>query len=137
MKTKYNTKHDEVFNIALGKRLEFLRNSRKMSQDYLGACLGVRGQQINKYEAGENRVPPARLAMCARIFDVPVGYFYGELDNGEPKYYDKTVMNVAAEVNTLPPDIRQCVYNLSRVINKSWAEFFPPDNDNDNEKGNE
>lgn len=126
-----NLKTEKDFNGALGKRLEFLRQSRKMSLDCLGERLGVRGQQIHKYETGENRITPERIAACAQIFSVPVGYFYGEMDNGEPRRYDKSVMSVAAEVNALPGDIRQCVYNLSRVINKSWAEFDPPGNDDE------
>jgi len=56
-----NTRYEEEFNKALGFRLMTLRQSHKMSQEYLGAKLGVRYQQIQKYETGATRMPPERI----------------------------------------------------------------------------
>ena len=44
------------FNVKLGKKLSFLRQNRSLSQGELGDLLGVRAQQIHKYETGENRL---------------------------------------------------------------------------------
>ncbi len=122
--------YEEEFNTALGKRLTMLRRSRKMSLDCLGERIGVRGQQVHKYETGENRVPPERLAACARIFGVPVGFFFGEGECGQSRRFDKSVMHIAAEMSNLPPEIRQGLYALSRIINKSWEEKQQAGNDN-------
>ena len=117
-----NTKSEEEFNTALGRRLTAIRGSHKMSQEHLGAMLGVKYQQIHKYETGENRMSPERIQACAEIFKVPVGYFYGEGESGSNyKRYDKTVMLVAAEIMDLPEDIRKGVYILSRQINKTFS----------------
>ncbi len=117
-----NTKSEEEFNTALGRRLTALRTSQKMSQEHLGAMLGVKYQQIHKYETGENRMSPERIQACAQIFKVPVGYFDGEGENGSHyKRYDKTIMLVAAEIMDLPEDIRKGVYVLSRQINKTFS----------------
>jgi transcriptional regulator with XRE-family HTH domain len=112
---------EEAFNVALGKRLMLLRQANRLSQDMLGAYIGVRGQQVHKYETGENRITPEKLAACARLFGVSVGYFYGEEERGVLRGFDKTILTVAAEINELPPDIRQSVYTLSRQINKLAA----------------
>lgn len=70
----------------------------------------------------KHRMSPERIQACARIFKVPVGYFYGEGENGSNnKRYDKTVMLVAAEIMELPEDIRKGVYILSRQINKTFS----------------
>lgn len=111
---------EQEFNLEFGKRLEFQRLARKMTMEYLGALLGVRGQQIHKYELGENRITPHKLYQCAQIFNVPVGYFFGE--DGERKSYDKSVVHIAAEINTLPPDVKKTIYALTRMVNKSIEE---------------
>ena len=57
-----------------------------MSQQEVAAACGVRFQQIQKYEAGTNRVSAARLWKVAEILGVPVGYFFeglGARQNGE------------------------------------------------------
>lgn len=116
-----NTHCEEEFNKALGFRLMTLRQSHKMSQEHLGAKLGVRYQQIQKYETGITRMPPERIASCARIFCVPVEYFFGSEQPEIHSGYSKAVLTVAAEIMALPnADIRKSVYHLARAINKSW-----------------
>ena len=117
-----NTRYEEEFNQALGFRLMTLRQSHKMSQEYLGAKLGVRYQQIQKYETGVTRMPPERIAACARILEVPVEYFFGSQSEIHASY-NKAVLTVAAEIMALPnDDVRKSVYHLARTINKSWGE---------------
>lgn len=116
-----NTRYEEEFNKALGFRLMTLRQSHKMSQEYLGAKLGVRYQQIQKYETGVTRMPPERIATCARLFSVPVEYFFGSEQSEVHSGYSKAVLTVAAEIMALPnDDVRKSVYHLARTINKSW-----------------
>ncbi|MEZ5902626.1 MAG: helix-turn-helix transcriptional regulator [Alphaproteobacteria bacterium] len=116
-----NTRYEEEFNQALGFRLMTLRQSHKMSQEYLGAKLGVRYQQIQKYETGATRMPPERIATCARLFSVPVEYFFGSEQSEVHSGYSKAVLTVAAEIMALPnDDVRKSVYHLARTINKSW-----------------
>lgn len=113
---------EEEFYLALGKRLMLLRLSKKMSRAYLGARIGVRGQQILKYETGENKITPERLKLCADIFGVSVGFLFGEESFETPERLDRAVLNAAAELGELPPEIRRSVYALSRTINKAWEE---------------
>lgn len=113
---------EEAFYLALGKRLMVLRLSKKMSRAYLGARIGVRGQQILKYETGENKITPERLKLCADIFSVSVSFLFGEEKFEPPEHIDKTVLIAAAELGDLPPEIRQSVYALSRIINKAWED---------------
>jgi transcriptional regulator with XRE-family HTH domain len=118
-----NTRYEEEFNQALGFRLMTLRQSHKMSQEYLGAKLGVRYQQIQKYETGATRMPPERIATCARLFSVPVEYFFGSENTDINNTYSKAVLTVAAEIMELPnDDIRKTFYHLARMINKSWLQ---------------
>lgn len=118
-----STQYEEEFNRALGFRLMTVRQSHKMSQEHLGARLGIRYQQVQKYETGQTRMPPERIAACARIFSVPVEYFFGSENTNIQSGYNKAVLTVAAEIMELPnDDIRKTFYNLARMINKTWQE---------------
>jgi transcriptional regulator with XRE-family HTH domain len=122
-----NTKTEEEFNTALGHKLMVLRLKEKISQNNLGMRLEISGQQIHKYETGESRMPPEKLFRCAEIFYVPIQYFFNEAYTAAP--FDKNIITISAEVHELPRDIRQAVYTLSRVINKSWKQEEEANND--------
>lgn len=123
-----NTRYEDEFNKALGFRLMTLRQSHKMSQEHLGARIGVRYQQIQKYETGITRMPAERIAACARILEVSIEYLFGTDSDVKQPQYNKAVLTVAAEIMALPnDDIRKSVYHLARNINKTW-------NDQDNEE---
>jgi transcriptional regulator with XRE-family HTH domain len=65
-------------DLRVGQQLRRRRTLVGMSQERLGALLGVTYQQIQKYERGANRVGSSRLHELARILEVPVGYFFPE-----------------------------------------------------------
>ena len=76
-------------DLHLGRRLRRRRRLLGLTQQQLAAVVGVRFQQIQKYECGANRISAARLWRIASALEVPVGYFYdglaepGRLQNGE------------------------------------------------------
>jgi transcriptional regulator with XRE-family HTH domain len=53
-----------------------------MSQERLGDALGLTFQQVQKYERGVNRVGASRLFDLSRILDVPINYFYENMQDG-------------------------------------------------------
>ena len=63
----------------VGSRIRLRRTMLGMSQERLGEALGVTFQQVQKYERGVNRVGASRLYDLARVFDVPVGFFYDDM----------------------------------------------------------
>lgn len=62
----------------IGSRIRAAREAAKVSQTELGAALGVSFQQLQKYEAGANRIGAARLEEVAIFLGVPVASFYDE-----------------------------------------------------------
>lgn len=51
-----------------------------MTQQQLADAIGIRFQQIQKYESGANRISASRLWSIARAMDVPIAFFYGGMD---------------------------------------------------------
>lgn len=60
----------------VGKRIRERRLSRGLTQNELGKMCGVRFQQIQKYECGENRIHTARLWKIADALKVSVNHFF-------------------------------------------------------------
>lgn len=60
----------------VGARIRMRRMILGISQEKLGATLGVTFQQVQKYEKGATRVGAGRLLEIANYLDVPVSYFF-------------------------------------------------------------
>jgi transcriptional regulator with XRE-family HTH domain len=52
-----------------------------LTQHQLGQAIGIRFQQIQKYESGANRIAVSRLWEMARALNVSVSFFYAGLDD--------------------------------------------------------
>jgi transcriptional regulator with XRE-family HTH domain len=72
-------------DLHLGKRLRRRRRLLGLTQQQLADAVGVRFQQIQKYECGANRISAARLWRLSEALEVPVGYFYDGLSLGEAR----------------------------------------------------
>ena len=82
-------------DIHVGKRLRQRRTFVGMTQEQLGAALGITFQQIQKYERGANRIGASRLFDICRILDVPPQFFFEAMPaSGEA---------AAVEARPLPP----------------------------------
>ena len=72
-------------DLHLGKRLRRRRRLLGLTQQQLAASVGIRFQQIQKYECGANRISAARLWQLAEALEVPVGYFYDGVSEAPPR----------------------------------------------------
>ncbi len=63
-------------DLHLGRRLRRRRRLLGLTQQQLAVAVGIRFQQIQKYECGANRISAARLWQLAEALEVPVSYFY-------------------------------------------------------------
>ena len=67
-------------DLYVSRRLRRRRRLLGMTQQELAVQVGVRFQQIQKYECGANRMTSSRLYSLARAMNVPVQYFFDGLD---------------------------------------------------------
>jgi transcriptional regulator with XRE-family HTH domain len=54
-----------------------------MTQQQLAQSVGIRFQQIQKYESGANRISASRLWDLARALEMPVSFFFDGLASGK------------------------------------------------------
>ncbi len=74
--------HPHPVDIHVGSRVRLRRTVLGMSQEKLGEAIGLTFQQVQKYERGTNRIGASRLYELSRVLDVPVDFFFEELDPG-------------------------------------------------------
>jgi transcriptional regulator with XRE-family HTH domain len=65
----------------VGHRVRMRRKMLAMSQEKLGAALGLTFQQVQKYENGTNRIGASRLQQISHILQVPVEFFFESAPN--------------------------------------------------------
>lgn len=82
-------------DIYVGKRLRRRRRLLGMTQQSLGEQVGIRFQQIQKYECAANRISASRLFDLSEALHVPVQYFYEGL----------SMKDVANDTGGLPADV--------------------------------
>lgn len=63
-------------DLHVGKRLRRRRRLLGLTQQQLAESIGIRFQQIQKYECGANRVTASRVYELAVALNVPVNYFF-------------------------------------------------------------
>ena len=68
-----------AIDLHVGKRLRRRRRLLGLTQQQLAESIGIRFQQIQKYECGANRVTASRLYELAIALNVPVNYFFDGL----------------------------------------------------------
>lgn len=65
----------------VGSRLRQIRTLMGYSQEKLADSVGITFQQVQKYENGANRVSAGRLYEFSRLLNVPVQYFFENLES--------------------------------------------------------
>lgn len=76
-------------DVHVGRRLRRRRRLLGLTQLQLGEAIGMRFQQIQKYECGANRITAERLYQLAVALRVPATYFFEGLPSSSaPKEAD-------------------------------------------------
>lgn len=68
-------------DVHVGQRIRLRRTLLGLSQERLGEALGVTFQQVQKYERGVNRVGASRLFDLSRVLDVPISFFFDDMQD--------------------------------------------------------
>ncbi|MFT6675243.1 MAG: transcriptional regulator with XRE-family HTH domain [Sulfitobacter sp.] len=98
-----------------------------MTQQRLAELVGIKFQQIQKYETGANRVSASRLWDIADALEVNVAFFFdGMEDSGAPVTTsdnmpvdvmgDKEAMDLIRSYYAIPEDQRRRLFELARVL---------------------
>ncbi len=68
-------------DVHVGKRIRLRRTILHITQQQMADMLGLTFQQVQKYEKGMNRVGASRLWDISRVLEVPMGFFFEDMDD--------------------------------------------------------
>ena len=90
---------------------------RNMSQDQLGAALGLTFQQVQKYEKGLNRIGAGRLYHIACILEVEPSFFFEGLPGASDTVQDPELIQREADTTSFlsTPEGYAIVRAFSRI----------------------
>ena len=114
-------------DIHVGKRIRHRRWMVGMTQQQLAERVGIKFQQIQKYETGMNRVSASRLFEISNTLDVSVSHFFEGLGDAEPvaseqdMLSDKEAMELVRSYYAIPEAQRKRLFDLARVLSESAA----------------
>ncbi|ARC89686.1 helix-turn-helix domain-containing protein [Rhodovulum sp. MB263] len=113
-------------DVHVGKRIRHRRWMVGMTQQQLAERVGIKFQQIQKYETGMNRVSASRLWDIADALEVPVSFFFEGLDgrsaeqstSGMPDdlLSDKEALELVRSYYAIPENQRRRLFELARVL---------------------
>ena len=115
-------------DVHVGKRIRQRRWLTGMTQQKLAELVGIKFQQIQKYETGANRVSASRLWDIADALDVQVSFFFEGLQVDVPEgaesgdavpvdlMGDKEAMDLVRSYYAIPENQRRRLFELARVL---------------------
>lgn len=115
-------------DVHVGKRVRHRRWMVGMTQQQLAEKVGIKFQQIQKYETGANRVSASRLWDIADALDVEVSFFFEGLEtesqpaeSGADKVPadllgDKEALDLIRSYYAIPENQRRRLFDLARVL---------------------
>jgi len=98
-----------------------------MTQQQLGDKVGIKFQQIQKYETGANRISASRMWDIAAVMEVPVSFFFEGLDGQAPDtgearsdiFTDKETLDLVRAYYAIPENQRRRLFDLARVLSEA------------------
>lgn len=115
-------------DVHVGKRVRHRRWMVGMTQQQLADKVGIKFQQIQKYETGMNRISASRLWDIAEALEVPINFFFeGLSDHTMPSVTegdilaDKEALELVRSYYAIPETQRRRLFELARVLSESAA----------------
>lgn len=114
-------------DVHVGKRIRHRRWLVGMTQQQLAEKVGIKFQQIQKYETGANRVSASRLWDISDALEVPVSFFFEGIDAETPENSsaasvpsdlmgDKEALDLVRSYYAIPENQRRRLFELARVL---------------------
>jgi len=113
-------------DVHVGKRIRHRRWMVGMTQQQLAEKVGIKFQQIQKYETGMNRVSASRLWDISEALSVPIDFFFEGLEGGASKetestlpgdiLADKEALELVRSYYAIPENQRRRLFELARVL---------------------
>ena len=114
-------------DVHVGRRIRHRRWLVGMTQQQLAQHVGIKFQQIQKYETGANRVSASRLWDISETLEVPISFFFDGLEREQAQQSatdsvppdlmgDKEALELIRSYYSIPENQRRRLFDLARVL---------------------
>ncbi len=118
-------------DVHVGRRVRHRRWMVGMTQQQLGDIVGIKFQQIQKYETGMNRISASRLWDIAQALDVSISFFFEGFEGEDGAVEtpaneregrrgdllaDKEALELVRSYYSIPEAQRRRLFDLARVL---------------------
>ena len=114
-------------DLHVGKRIRHRRWIVGITQQQLAEKVGVKFQQIQKYESGANRVSASRLWDISETLAVSIDFFFEGIEKSQKKLDfrdvipvdlmgDKEALDLVRSYYSIPEHQRRRLFDLARVL---------------------
>ena len=117
-------------DVHVGKRVRHRRWMLGMTQQQLADKVGIKFQQIQKYETGMNRISASRLWDIAEAMNVSIAFFFEGLGNqtaapadrapvffGDPMA-EREAIELVRSYTAIPAEQRRRLFDLAKVLSE-------------------
>jgi transcriptional regulator with XRE-family HTH domain len=118
-------------DVHVGQRVRQRRWMVGMTQQQLAEKVGIKFQQIQKYETGMNRISASRLWDIAHALEVPISFFFEGLDAEQGASTaeggkvpgdimgDREALELVRSYYSIPETQRRRLFDLARVLSEA------------------
>ena len=114
-------------DLHVGKRIRHRRWIVGITQQQLAEKVGIKFQQIQKYESGANRVSASRLWDISETLAVSINFFFEGIEKSTEKLDfedvipvdlmgDKEALDLVRSYYSIPEHQRRRLFDLARVL---------------------
>ena len=123
----------------VGQRLHQRRWMLGLTQQQLGDRIGIKFQQVQKYETGQNRISASRLWELSKATEVEISYFFEGLSLEAPAataagsaqnaagdlMSDREAIELVRAYYATPEDQRRRLFDLVKAMGAAEAMAVP------------
>ncbi|MGP9790527.1 helix-turn-helix domain-containing protein [Roseinatronobacter sp. NSM] len=111
-------------DLHVGQRIRQRRWAVGMTQQQLAEVVGIKFQQIQKYETGMNRVSASRLWDIAQALKVPITFFFQDVTQEQASQHDdmlsnKETLDLLRTYYAIPENQRKRLFELARALGEA------------------
>ncbi|PYE82549.1 helix-turn-helix domain-containing protein [Pseudoroseicyclus aestuarii] len=116
-------------DVHVGKRIRHRRWMIGTTQQQLAEKVGIKFQQIQKYETGMNRVSASRLWDISNALGVPISFFFEAMEAADAPapaaregglpgdiLSDREALELLRSYYAIPENQRRRLFDLARVL---------------------
>ena len=114
-------------DLHVGKRIRHRRWLVGITQQQLAEKVGIKFQQIQKYETGANRVSASRLWDISETLNVSISFFFEGIEKSKETSQagdavpadlmgDKEALDLVRSYYSIPENQRRRLFDLARVL---------------------